>query len=98
VTDKEAAQVALAFLKFQLSSGFYDVVIADELNVAVAFGLVSEDEVVELIKSKPPKVELVITGRYATENIKSMADYVTVFEEVKHPFQQGINAREGIDY
>ena len=98
VADKEAAQVALAFLKFQLSSGFYDVVIADELNVAVAFGLVSEDEVVELIKSKPPKVELVITGRYATDNIKSMADYVTVFEEVKHPFQQGINAREGIDY
>jgi len=59
----------LLFLKFQLSSGFYDVVIADELNVAVAFGLVSEEEVVELIKSKPPKVELVITGRYATENI-----------------------------
>jgi len=51
--------------------------------LAVAFGLVSEDEVVELIKSKPPKVELVITGRYATDNIKSMADYVTVFEEVK---------------
>jgi len=98
VADKEAARVALEFLKFQMMSGFYDVVIADELNVAVAFGLVGEEDVVELIKSKPQKVELVITGRYATENIKSMADYVTNFEEVKHPFQQGINAREGIDY
>jgi len=63
--------------------------------LAVAFGLVSEDEVVELIKSKPPKVELVITGRYATDNIKSMADYVTVFEEVKTPISAGHKCQRG---
>jgi cob(I)alamin adenosyltransferase len=74
------------------------VVIADELNVAVYFGLVSEEDVVSLIEEKPPKVELVITGRYASERLQSMADYVTVFQEVKHPYQEGINAREGIDY
>ncbi|WP_018963315.1 cob(I)yrinic acid a,c-diamide adenosyltransferase [Coprothermobacter platensis] len=96
--DIEAARTALDFLRFQMNSTFYDVVIADELNVAVNFGLLSEEAVLNVIREKPEKVELVITGRYATESVQELADYVTFFEEKKHPFQKGIKARQGIDY
>ncbi|NPV88909.1 cob(I)yrinic acid a,c-diamide adenosyltransferase [Coprothermobacteraceae bacterium] len=96
--DVEAAQQGFALLREGVLSGTYDVVIADEINVAVAFGLLKEEDVLELIRQKPEHVELVLTGRYATEALREQADYLTEFVELRHPFQRGISARPGIDY
>lgn len=81
-----------------LDSGNYDVIILDEINVAVSWKLLTVDEVLELIRNKPENVELVLTGRYADARLMEAADYVTQLGQVKHPYQQGILARQGIDY
>lgn len=75
----------------------HDVVIAEEGNVAVMCGLISEKELLALIDMKPENVELVITGRGATAAIIEKADLVTEMKEIKHYFQQGIAARIGIE-
>jgi cob(I)alamin adenosyltransferase len=81
-----------------MHEGGYDVVVLDEANVALYFGLLSVQEVVDVIEHKPPQVELVLTGRRAPEAILERADYVTVMQELKHPYERGIQAREGIEF
>lgn len=81
-----------------LCSGVYQVVILDEINVAVKYGLVSVDEVLGLIDKKPENVELVLTGRYAHEKIIDRADLVTEAMEIKHYYKRGVAARVGIEY
>ena len=73
------------------------MVILDEINGAIACGLISVDEVVALMESKPPDVELVLTGRNAHERIIAAADLVTEMREVKHYFKAGVRARTGIE-
>lgn len=96
--QRKAAQQGLAAIREALVSGQYDIVVADELNIAVAFGLVTEQDVLDLIDLKPADVELVITGRRAPDAIMARADLVTEMREVKHPYQQGIQARQGIEF
>ncbi len=79
-------------------SGTYDMVIFDELNVAVDFGLIKIEEVINFLKEKPEEVEVIITGRNASSELIDLADLVTEMREVKHPFQKGIKARIGIEY
>ena len=79
-------------------SGHYDVIILDEINVAASWKLVSVDDVLTLVRDKPANVELVLTGRYADPKVVDAADYVTQLGQVKHPYQKGILARQGIDY
>jgi cob(I)alamin adenosyltransferase len=79
-------------------SGKYDVVIFDELNIALDFGLLEIQEVVNFLKDKPEAVEVVITGRNAPPELLDLADLVTEMREIKHPFQKGIQARIGIEY
>lgn len=74
-----------------------DVVILDEINVAVHHGLVTVDEVLQLIRSKGPQVELVLTGRYAVPEVIEAADLVTEMREIKHYFKAGVKARIGIE-
>ena len=74
------------------------MVILDELNVAVDYNLISLEDVIKLMKDKPEKLELVLTGRYVHPEISMLADVVTEMLEIKHPYQQGINARKGIDF
>ncbi len=81
-----------------MSSGKYWLVVLDEINVAVAFNLLPEEEVIESVKSRDPGTEVVLTGRYAPSSFYDLADYVTEFREVKHPFQSGIPAMEGIEF
>ncbi|MBI4722261.1 MAG: cob(I)yrinic acid a,c-diamide adenosyltransferase [Candidatus Stahlbacteria bacterium] len=81
-----------------IQSGKYDMVILDELNVALAFGLIAMNEAIEVLKNKPKHLELIITGRYATKEILELADLVTEMKEIKHHYQKGIQAREGIEY
>lgn len=95
---KKAAQEALNYGAKQMKAGKYDIVIMDEINVAIKEKLLTESAVIKLIKLKPKKVELVLTGRHATTKIKKLADYVSEIKEIKHPFKKGILARESIDY
>ena len=96
--EVEQARLALTAAREAVLSGNYDLVVLDEVNVALGFKLVELDEVVKLIKDKPPDVELILTGRYADTRLIEMADLVTEMVKVKHPFDKGIKARRGIEY
>lgn len=95
--DVIAAQKGLQEMKDIIQSGEYDLVIMDELNIALYYKLFEVDQVLEILKSKPKHVEIVITGRFAHEKILEIADLVTEMKEVKHYFQNGIEARLGIE-
>jgi cob(I)alamin adenosyltransferase len=75
-----------------------DLLILDEINNALFYRLVSEDQVIKLIEDKPPLMELVLTGRNAPEEIIAKAHYVTEMKEIKHPYALGVKSREGIEY
>ena len=72
--------------------------ILDEINVAIDFGLVDADDVAELLRGKPEKTEIVLTGRNAPKSLLDMADLVSEMKEIKHPYRQGITARKGVEY
>jgi cob(I)alamin adenosyltransferase len=95
---QNAARAALALAAEKLRSGAYDILILDEINYAVKLGLLSELDVMTLIKSKPESTSLVLTGNYVPESVLAAADLVTEMKEVKHPYQQGIKAKKGIDF
>ncbi len=95
--DVRLAGEALALAKQTIDSGEYDLVILDEINGAVACGLIPLDEVIAIMKSKPYQMELVLTGRNAHERIIAAADLVTEMREVKHYFKDGVPARLGIE-
>jgi cob(I)alamin adenosyltransferase len=96
--DVRLAEQALQLAKEAVGSGKHDIVILDEINVALKLKLISLDEVLELIKSKPKYVELVLTGRNAPDQIIEAADLVTDMREIKHPFREGYKSRKGIEY
>jgi cob(I)alamin adenosyltransferase len=96
--DVEMARDGMDFAREILTSGQFDVVILDELNVAMHFGLVDLDAVLEMIDARRPGVEVVVTGRKAPPELVERADYVTEMVEVKHPLSRGIQARKGIEY
>ena len=96
--DIAAAKKALQRAKEVVSSGEWDLVILDEICVALGFGMLDVDEVKGLIKSKAPHTELVLTGRYCPEELFELADYVTEMREVKHPYRRGILARRGVEF
>jgi len=96
--DVRLAEEALQLAEKTIKSGEYDLVILDEINVALNLKLISLEKVLELIKRKPKHVELVLTGRYAPKEIIDAADLVTEMREVKHPFKKGCQAREGIEF
>ena len=80
-----------------LLSGDYDIVILDEINVAIWFGLLDVQEVLALLAQRPSAVEVVLTGRRAATELMACADLVTEMREVKHYYQQGVIARRGIE-
>jgi cob(I)alamin adenosyltransferase len=96
--EKEEAGKALGAARKAMLSLKYDVVILDEVNVAVAWKLIDVDDVIKLINDKPQNVELILTGRYADTRLIELADLVTDMVKVKHPYDKGILARKGIDY
>ena len=95
--DVAHAKKGLAYAQKIVSSGKYDLVVLDEIFVAHFFKLISEQDILRLIRKKPKYVELVLTGRRATPRVMKKADYVTEMREIKHPFQKGIYARRGIE-
>jgi cob(I)alamin adenosyltransferase len=96
--DKKEAAKALQAGREAMLSGKYDLVVLDEVNVAVAWGLIGVEEIIRLIEDKPEHVELILTGRYADSRIVKRADLVTEMVAIKHPFDDGIKARAGFDY
>lgn len=95
---KEQAGLALAAARKAVNSGEYDIIVLDEINIAINYGLIELDEVIRLLNDKPKHVELILTGRYADPKLVQMADLVTEMQMIKHPYTQGIKARKGIDY
>ena len=95
---KRIAQEALRLSKEKIESKKYDIIILDEINYAVNLGLVKLEEVLDIIKIKPSKLNLVLTGNYAKKEIIDIADLVTEMREIKHPFKSGLKAKKGIDF
>lgn len=95
--DINAAEQGLAQIEQALIDNTYDVIVLDEANVAVQCNLFSVDKLVKLIASKPPEVEIVITGRDAHPRLLNHADVVTEMKEIKHYYRRGITARLGIE-
>ncbi len=95
--DLIRARKGLIHAKEIISSKEYDIVILDEINVAMYYGLIDVKEVMDLIKNKPEEVEIVLTGRYAPKEIIGLADLVTEMKCIRHPYDEGIKSRKGID-
>jgi len=74
------------------------LLVLDEILIAIKYGYISEKELLAFIENKPDETELVITGRGATQQIKNRADYVTVLSKEKHPYEKGVKARVGIEF
>jgi cob(I)alamin adenosyltransferase len=98
VEDVEAARHGLQEVKQIVQSGKYDMVVLDEANIALFYHLFDVEDLLKIIREKPKSVELVITGRYAPQEIIDAADLVTEMKEIKHYYQQGVEARKGIEY
>jgi cob(I)alamin adenosyltransferase len=96
--DIELAVQGFEFAKKAIVSGKYNMVILDEINVAVDFKLIGLKQVVEMIKNKPPALDLILTGRYAAKEIIRLADTVSEVKEIKHHYAAGIKDRAGIEY
>jgi cob(I)alamin adenosyltransferase len=96
--DIELAQKGLAAAQKEINSGKYDMVILDEINVALDFKLIDLQKVIKLIKNKPVELDLILTGRYAPPEIIELADTVSEVQEVKHHYKAGIKDRAGIEY
>lgn len=80
-----------------MRSGEWDVVVLDEITIAIHLGLISTEQVINAINSKAPSTEIVITGRYAPSELIGIADLVTDMQEVKHYYSAGVLSRKGID-
>ena len=96
--DIDYAKAALARAKEILAEGVCDILILDEVNVALDWKLLDLDEVIEMVKNKPKNIEVLLTGRYAHPKILELADLVTDMQEIKHPYKEGISARDGIEH
>ncbi len=96
--DMAYAQKGLAKIRKDIASAKYDLVILDEANVALKLGLIRTDDIIDIIRSKPRNVELVLTGRYCPRTLLKYADLVTEMRKIKHPFDKGVAARKGIEY
>jgi cob(I)alamin adenosyltransferase len=96
--DIELAKKGLKLARKAINSGKYNMVILDEINVALDFKLVDLKEVIELIKNKPAELDLILTGRYAPPQVIKLADTVSEVKEVKHHYKAGIKDRAGIEY
>lgn len=96
--DIELARIGLERVKKNISIGIYDMVILDEINVALKLGLLKLGDIISLIKNTSKKTELVLTGRNAHPEILKIADLVSEIKDRKHYYKKGVKARRGIEY
>ena len=93
-----AAQAAFAFAREAVQSGKYEVVILDEIMASIHGGLIDLEEVLDLVRQKPPMLHLALTGRNAPPPLVELADLVSEIQPIKHPLQAGIPAQRGIEF
>ena len=96
--QKNSAHAAIELARAEILSGAWDLIILDEINYAVKFGLVDAVQISELLEIRPPELHLVFTGRDALPELIDAADLVTEMKLVKHPFRKGIAAQAGIEF
>jgi len=96
--QKKSARSAIELAQKEILSGDWDLIILDEINYAVKFGLLDAPEILSLIEIRPPELHLVFTGRDALPELIEVADLVTEMKLIKHPFQKGIVAQSGIEF
>ncbi len=95
---REECLKGLEFIKGLFADETWDMLVLDEINIAMREGFLKEEEVLSLLELKPQKLELILTGRGATEGIMEKADLVSQIKKMKHPYDQGVQGREGIEY
>lgn len=95
--DIQAAEKGLEKIEEILIIGNYDIVILDEINIATYYNLVSPEQVIKVIEKKSKAIEVILTGRYASDIIIQKADLVTEMKEIKHYYNKGVIARNGIE-
>ncbi|MEM1105561.1 MAG: cob(I)yrinic acid a,c-diamide adenosyltransferase [Pseudomonadota bacterium] len=96
--DIAAASAAFARGREMMTSGAYDLVVLDEINIALRYDYLTVDTVLEALRARAARTSVVLTGRDAKDELCAYADLVTEMREVKHPFQSGIKAQRGIDF
>jgi len=94
---KDETEKALTILDGLISSDAFDLVVLDEFICLVSEEIISESDAIAFLRKKPVALELVLTGRGASESIMAEADYVTYMKHIKHPYDKGIKARKGIE-
>jgi cob(I)alamin adenosyltransferase len=95
--DRDRASAGLEKARQAMLSGRYRIIVLDEVNVSVWFGLLKESDLLGFLSHRPADVELVLTGRKATERLIQEADLVTEFKQIKHYYDAGVQARNGIE-
>ena len=95
---QQAAKEAWAMVEHEVKSGQWDLIILDEINYAILYGLVDVETVVNLLKTKPENLDMILTGRNARPEIIELAHTVTEMKVIKHAYQQGIKAKRGIEF
>jgi cob(I)alamin adenosyltransferase len=95
---KKAAAEALTSARQRIHAGSWDIVVLDEINNAVKLGLIDIRDVLDLVRSKPPELHLILTGRDAHPDLIAAADMVTEMRDLKHPYGTGVQAQKGIDF
>ena len=96
--DYEEADKAMLKAEELMKEREYDILILDEINVAIDFNLIPLTRVVDLFNKKPDNLELVLTGRNCPQELIERADLVSVIDEIKHPYQSGMEVRKGIEF
>ncbi|MCJ7666108.1 MAG: cob(I)yrinic acid a,c-diamide adenosyltransferase [Actinobacteria bacterium] len=96
--DRKNAEQSFQYTKEKVNSGKYDMIILDEINNIVSYGLLDVREVIKLVKEKPEKLCMVLTGRGAPDQLIDIADTVSEIKEIKHAYSRGIKAKKGIEY
>lgn len=96
--DSKAARTAWDFAKEAIQAGKHQMVILDELTYLISYDMVSEEEVLAVLRDKPKNLHVIITGRNASPGLIDLADLVTEMAEVKHPYQKGVKAQKGIEF
>ncbi len=96
--DIQAARKGLAEVAEIIAAGKYDMIVLDEVCIALYYNIFPISDVVKILTSKPEKTEIIVTGRYAPNEIISIADLVSEIREIKHYYSKGVEARKGIEY
>ncbi len=97
--DKKLASEGWALAREALNGGAFDMIILDELNYVLSYGLLPLEDVLDCLRSRPPHLHVIVTGRYAPQQLVELADLVTEMRVVKHPYRdKGIKAQKGIEF